>query len=210
MTQTLSPCLLDPHIDLTSEEAQWEYVELVYRCMIYDEFQFTDRLKYFCVKWLLENRKWPKWWSSTFTWDWFHEEVKRQPQHCLLGPLKWFHSQNDADKESFSHGHNIFGESVLWFCSLWPRFYVDVVLPTQEGEPENPDEFWENLNLCMPGEDWETCCHLYRGRSDPNWIDGGKYSNMNPYRNALSDPHYRWTYGNAILRAVKAWKGDKE
>lgn len=203
MTQ-LSQYLLDPDIDLTSEETQWRDVELWYRQVCFDEFQFTDRLRFFAVKWLLENRKRP---VLSNRWHWFRDtdNFSKNSAHSKI-----FSGGFDfaPEYEAYCQGHILFGDSILFFTSLWPRFYVECVLPTQENEPANAEEFWENLGLSVPGEDWQSVCEpkKFLGR----WLDDGKYTNQKPFKEADKDPHYRWTYGNAVIRAVKAWRGESE
>lgn len=105
-----------------------------------------------------------------------------------------------------------FFASINWFCSLWPRYYVEVVLPTQENEPEDAEAFWENLNLCVPGEDWQESIIPYQIdlRSGARWLDGGKYCASKHYSDACQDSDYRWTYGNSVRRAIEAWKGESK
>lgn len=219
MTTSLSPNLLDPDIDLTSEQSQWRDVELWYQQVCYDEFQFTDRVRFFAIRWLLEQRKWPFYMAYSMTWDWFDEDCLNIPAHARISGEDDFFNLSVLNKEelnAYGEGHETFGESVLFFCSLWPRFYVECVLPTQENEPVNAEEFWENLNLCVPGEDWrKKFCPVYFDEDYyvVQWFDvrGEVLQRMDELRDKFDrDPHYCWNWGNAVSRAVKAWRGESE
>lgn len=221
---TLSPCLLDPHIDLTSEETQWRDVSLWYWMVMKDEFEHNDRLKYFAVKWLLENRKWPHFIDYSegdiYQWHWTsigspkERRIKDHARVFTIDFADWI--SEVAHKETYHRdyckGHDSFGSSILWFCSLWPRFYLEVVLPTQEGEPENADEFWENFGLCI---DKPECMDAIRQvvfkKSGTDWSNSNlalEFDYLSLSTAIFNADRTKW--GNAVLRSVKAWKGDKE